>query len=113
MRKLLFLSIGILTTIIAQSQSLRNDTDSIVINHVFSDRINHIDIYAFPRTLTSFDTIFLMNGDTIMIPYENCSGYFVDFKPFSNWMHPCKYCFVNALNNYTIIDAEIHLYVIV
>lgn len=106
MRKLLFLSIGILTTIIAQSQSLRNDTDSIVINHVFSDRINHIDIYAFPRTLTSFDTIFLMNGDTIMIPYENCSGYFVDFKPFSNWMHPCKYCFVNALNNYTIIDAE-------
>jgi hypothetical protein len=88
------------------SQSWRTQADSLVINHIFADKVGHVDIFSFPDILTNNDTIFLVDGDTILIPYTNCNGYFIDLIPSAGWAHPCKYCFVNPSGNYELFSSE-------
>ena len=110
MKKQLFLSICLLMTLTVRSQSWRTEADSLMVNHVLANKVDYVDIYTFPEELTSADTIYSVNGFAIPVPYNNCIGYFVNLMPFANWAHPCKYCFVNASNNYTIVDAEMPPY---
>jgi hypothetical protein len=89
-----------------RSQSWRTNADAFIVNQLFVNNVGHVDIYAFPELLYGSDYVFSIDGDTIQVPYQNCVGYFIDLMPFAHWAHPCKYCFVDASNHYTIIDAE-------
>ena len=106
MKKNLLLALGLLPTLLAHSQSWRTQADSLIINHVFADKVSHVDIFSFPGILTNNDTIFLVDGDTILIPYTNCNGYFIDLMPSAGWAHPCRYCFVNMNCEYTLYCSD-------
>ena len=105
-RTIFIIFFALLLSISMRSQSRRTEADSLIVNHVAADLVGHVDIFAFPELLNSVDTIFLSNGSLVQIPYPNCYGYFIDIQPFANWAHPCKYCFVTASNEYSIIEAE-------
>ena len=106
MKKILITFLCFLLPTTMYSQSWRANADSLIINHVFVDKIDHIDIYAFTDILSNSDTIISADNDTILVPYANCIGYFVNLMPFAHWAHHCQYCFVDAMNNYTIVDSE-------
>lgn len=110
MKNHIILSLCLLMALSVHSQSWRAEADSLMVNHVFADKIGYVDIYTFPEVLTSADTIYLVDGSDIPVPYSNCIGYFINLMPYANWSHPCMYCFVNASNNYTIMDAEMPPY---
>lgn len=90
----------------AFSQTWKANADSLIVKHVASGLIGQSDIFAFPETLTSTDSILLSDGTFIHVPYSNCYAYFFDLIPFANWGHACQYCFVNASLNHTIVQAE-------
>lgn len=96
----------VLLSVIVRAQTWRTNADSLIVNNIFSNEINHVDIYAFPDMLTSNDTIFSIDGDTILVPYQSCFGYFVDLLPYAHWAHPCKYCFVASSLTNTMVSCE-------
>lgn len=104
MKKVLFGFVLTLSVITTQAQNWRYNADSLIVNSVFADVIGHGDIYTFPELLTSNDTIFSIEGDTILVPYTSCYGYFIDLLPYANWAHPCKYCFINESNSYYMVS---------
>lgn len=106
MKRVIILSLCLLMTMAVRSQSLRTNADALIVNQLFVNNVGHVDIYAFPELLSSTDYVCSIDGDTIQVPYQNCVGYFIDLMPFVHWAHPCKYCFVDASNHYTVIDAE-------
>ena len=106
MKRVIILSLCLLLTMAVRSQSWRTNADAFIVNQLFVNNVGHVDIYAFPELLYGSDYVFSIDGDTIQVPYQNCVGYFIDLMPFAHWAHPCKYCFVDASNHYTIIDAE-------
>lgn len=106
MKKIFILSICFLMTMAGYSQLWRTNADSLIVNQMFANDIGHIDIYAFPELLSNTNQIISIDGDTIQVPFHNCVGYFVDLMPFVHWAHPCKYCFVDASNQYILINGE-------
>ncbi len=106
MKKTLLLSTCLLLASFVHSQSWRNQADSLVINHIFADKVSHVDIFAFPEMLSITDTVLLADGSILQVPYSSCYGYFVDNQPFANWSHPCKYCFVDASLNHSMVSRD-------
>lgn len=88
------------------AQSWRANADNLVVNQLFADESSFCDIFVFPQVFSSLDTVLLANGAALQVPYSNCFVYFIDLHPFANWSHPCKYVFVNALLEYSIISAD-------
>lgn len=107
MKKLLLLIFSILISLTMQSQSWRTNADSLIVNQVFVDDVSRIDIFTFSEELTSADSIVLIDGTIIHVPYSNCYGYFIDIMPLANWSHTCKFCFVNASLEQIIITANL------
>ena len=106
MKKTLLLSTCLLLASFLHSQSWRNQADSLVINHIFADKVGRVDIFAFSEMLSIADTIILADGSILQVPYSSCYGYFVDNQPFANWSHPCKYCFVDISMNHTVMAKD-------
>lgn len=106
MKRVIILSLCLLMTMAVRSQSWRTNADALIVNQLFVNNVGYVDIYAFPELLSGTDYVCSIDGDTIQVPYQNCVGYFIDLMPFAHWAHPCKYCFVDASNHYTVIDAE-------
>ena len=106
MKKLVVLSLCLMMTLLARSQSWRSNANALVVNQIFANVVGHGDIYTFPEMLTSTDTVFLADGTFVQVPYSNCYGYFVDPQPFAHWAHSCMYCFVNASYNHVIVSAD-------
>ena len=102
-KRLLFMPLCMLFTLTVHSQSWRDNSDLLVVNQLFENDINSVDIYTFPNMLTAADSIVLADGTTIQVPYSSCYAYFIDLMPTANWSHPCKYCFVNASMGYTMV----------
>ena len=66
------------------------------------------DVYSLDTLINSDDTIWHFDGSFIKSPYNTAWAYFVDDCPFANWVHPCRYIFVNATNgNYQLIYSEL------
>lgn len=90
-----------------EAQINRSQADAIVTNHIFSSDLDDIDIFVFPNLLTSDEAVALADGTEIVVPFQNCYAYFIDLMPFTNWLHPCKYCFVNVNGDHSIIDKYV------
>lgn len=106
MKKTLLLSTCLLLASFVHAQSWRTQADSLVINHIFADKVGSVDIYTFPEMLSITDTILLADGSILQVPYSSCYGYFIDNQPFANWSHPCKYCFVDVSLNHTVVAKD-------
>ncbi|MBQ6305399.1 MAG: T9SS type A sorting domain-containing protein [Bacteroidales bacterium] len=106
LKKLLFLPLCMLFTLTVHSQSWRDNSDLLVVNQLFDNDINSVDIYTFPNMLTTTDSIVLADGTIIQVPYSNCYAYFINLMPMANWSHPCKYCFVNASMGHVMVSAN-------
>ena len=65
MRKTLLLSTCLLLASFVHSQSWRTQADSLVINHIFADKVGRVDIFAFPEMLSIADTILLADGSIL------------------------------------------------
>ena len=91
-------------TIYMNSQITRLDADNIVLNMVNdSTKV----VYSLNESINLGTSVFTANGEEMKNPYDNAYVYFIDDKPYSNWAHPCRYCFVNAANgSYTIENQE-------
>lgn len=106
MKKYTLIIMCLLSINYVEAQINRSQADAIITNQVFSTILDDIDIYVFPNLLTSDDAIILADGTEIAVPYQSCYAYFIDMMPFTNWSHPCKYCFVSVSGNHTIIDKK-------
>ncbi len=107
MKKIVFILLCMCFLSSLYSQSWKSNADYLVVNQLFGNEINHIDVFAFPEILTSTDSIVLLDGTVIQVPYNNCCGYFIDLMPLANWSHECKYCFVNPSMNHTMVSAKL------
>ena len=100
------MSLCLLMTMAVHSQSWRTNADALIVNQLFANNVEHVDIFGLSQELTSSDTIYLEDGSFIQVPFSHCLGYFIDFQPMANWSHPCKYCFVDTSLGYTMISAD-------
>ncbi|MCX6233830.1 MAG: hypothetical protein NT175_03785 [Bacteroidetes bacterium] len=110
MIKLRFLSLLAticLSSLFCRAQFARQQANDLVLNQIFSDQLNMVDVYTSPDIQTSQNNIILYDSSTINIPTAECWVYFIDDLPFANWNHPCKYIFVNTADgSYTIINSN-------
>lgn len=105
MKKIIFIFLGLLITIIANSQVSQDSAQAIMKGHVAN--YNDCDIYVTNNTIGISDTIHLMGSMIIMPPQDSCWLFFVDEMPLANWGHPCKYVFVNiSSGKCDIIEAN-------
>jgi len=111
MKNLLKTSIAFLflatITITVQAQYTRQQAINLVENTILVNDIGSVDVYASLTSRSSSQPIDVFNGVTITCPYSNNWVFFVDDKPFANWMHDCRFIFVDAsTGNYNIVNDD-------
>ena len=105
-KRLLFMPLCMLFTLTVHSQSWRDNSNLLVVNQLFENDINSVDIYTFPNILSASDSIVLDDGTIVQVPYSSCYAYFIDLMPMANWSHPCQICFVNASLGHIMVSAN-------
>ncbi len=113
MKKALLVTIALMA--IMMSVSAQNGTgytkqqaDSLMLRSILASDLESSDVYSLDTLINSDDTIWHFDGSFIKSPYNTAWAYFVDDCPFANWVHPCRYIFVNATNgNYQLIYSEL------
>ena len=92
-----FLTIVVLLTIfVSNAQVSKQQSDNIVIETIMNDTTKVA--YGLNGIITRMQSIFTADGIEINNPYDNAYAYYIDDMPSANWAHPCRYCFVNAVN---------------
>ena len=90
-----------------QAQYTRQQAINLVENTILQTDIGSVDVYASLTSRTSSQPIDVFNNETITCTYANNWVFFVDDKPFANWMHDCRYIFVDAsTGNYNIVNDD-------
>jgi len=113
MKKELLITIAmmaIMLTVSAQNGNgyTKQQADNMVLNTLLISDLESSDVYSLDTLISMNDTIWHFDGSFIRSPYNMAWAYFVDDCPFANWVHPCRYIFVNATNgNYQLIYSEL------
>lgn len=113
MKKVLLIAIAmiaIMVTVTAQNGTVytKQQADNLVLNTLLISDLESSDVYSFDTLICQHDTIWHFDGSFIKSPYNTAWAYFVDDYPFANWVHPCRYIFVNTTNgNYQLINSEL------
>ena len=113
MKKVLLIAIAmiaIMVTVTAQNGTVytKQQADNLVLNTLLISDLESSDVYSLDTLISKNDTIWHFDGSFIKSPYNTAWAYFVDDCPFANWVHPCRYIFVNATNgNYQLINSEL------
>lgn len=101
---LFFLINGLLMAQFSKQQA----TDLVVNNLIAADTVN-VDIFSLDSLQIIQDSIVLYGGEKISCPYNENWVYFIDDIPAANWVHSCRYLFVNAeTGEDTTIEAKIY-----
>lgn len=113
MKKELLITIAMMAfmlTVSAQNGNgyTKQQADNMVLNTLLISDLESSDVYSLDTLISMNDTIWHFDGSFIKSPYNMAWAYFVDDCPFANWVHPCRYIFVNATNgNYQLIYSEL------
>lgn len=113
MKKVLLITIAMMAIIVSVSAQngtgyTKKQADNLVLNTLLISDLESSDVYSLDTLISKNDTIWHFDGSFIKSPYNTAWAYFVDDCPFANWVHPCRYIFVNATNgNYLLINSEL------
>src|SRR5665647_588779 len=93
----------------AQNAITRDEAYSIVKQKVHIDmQNNNVEV---SKQIIPPNTVIPCMQDSITSPACNSWFFFIDFYPYNNWGHPCKYVFVKAIDkSLTIIDGSRNVY---
>jgi hypothetical protein len=105
--RLIALSVFGLVACIAHGQVTKPQADDLVLNQLLQNQLSKVDVYSLPVVRSSQNSIVLFDNSIIELPYSECWVYFVDDLPPANWVHNCRYIFVNSADgNNTIINSQ-------
>lgn len=113
MKKVLLITIAMMAIMVSVSAQngtsyTKKQADNMVLNTLLISDLESSDVYSLDTLISKNDTIWHFDGSFIKSPYNTAWAYFVDDCPFANWVHPCRYIFVNATNgNYQLINSEL------
>lgn len=113
MRKNVFvimsLLVILLTYVFAQNTITRDKAYSIVKQKIYINmQKNNVGV---SKQIISPNTIIPSMQDSITSPAWNSWFFFIDYYPYDNWGHPCKYVFVNSIDtSLIIIDGSRNVY---
>lgn len=113
MKKVLLITIAMMAIMVSVSAQngtgyTKKQADNLVLNTLLISDLESSDVYSLDTLISKNDTIWHFDGGFIKSPYNTAWAYFVDDCPFANWVHPCRYIFVNATNgNYQLINSEL------
>lgn len=113
MKKVLLITIAMMAIMVSVSAQngtsyTKKQADNMVLNTLLISDLESSDVYSLDTLISKNDTIWHFDGSFIKSPYNTAWAYFVDDCPFANWVHPCRYIFVNATNgNYQMINSEL------
>ncbi len=100
----------LLFTFGVKAQITREQADSIVLNQLYVNNIDHIDIYSFEDMLSSNDEIQLLDGSSVYVPYSTCWTYVINNAPMETWHDSLTFCFLDALTgNHSLFMTDIPL----
>jgi hypothetical protein len=104
LRKIVLIVLAMLFSGITFSQLSRPQAIEMVLNTLLQNDIGKIDVYASINNRLSSQPVDIFNNETLDCPYSVNWVFFVDDNPFANWMHECRYLFVDTVTgNYQII----------
>jgi hypothetical protein len=97
------------TYVFAQNAITRNKAYRIVKQKVHIDmQKNNVGV---SKQIIPPNTVIPSMLDSITSPAWNSWFFFIDYYPYNNWGHPCKYVFVNAIDrSLIIIDGSRNVY---
>ena len=113
MKKVLLIAIAMMTTLVTASAQngtgcTKQQADNMVLNTLLVSDLASSDVYCLDTLIGKSDTLWYFDGSFIHPPYNTSWVYFVDDCPYANWVHPCRYIFVNATNgNYQLVYSEL------
>ena len=110
MKKFTIMLVCLLFTFGVKAQITREQADSIVLNQLYVNNIDHIDIYSFEDMLSSNDEIQLLDGSSVYVPYSTCWTYVINNAPMETWHDSLTFCFLDALTgNHSLFMTDIPL----
>jgi len=91
------------SALVAQNQVKIDKQESwqIIKEQVLKSNYKDVDIYVSKNILSAKEELEKIRK--VNSPSYSCFFFFIDEKPYANWAHPCKYCFVNIITG----DVEI------
>ena len=91
------------SALVAQNQVKIDKQESwqIIKEQVLKYNYKDVDIYVSKNILSAKEELEKIRK--VNSPSYSCFFFFIDEKPYANWAHPCKYCFVNTITG----DVEI------
>jgi thiol-disulfide isomerase/thioredoxin len=94
---------------ISKGQFSRDQAKALVLDQILVADTGHINVYSSYDTISSEDSLVLIDNRKITLPYAYNWVFLSDDDPFAYWCHPCRYVIVNSSNgDYTIDSADIY-----
>lgn len=92
------------TSLIVSAQLSKSEADDLMLNIINNDTT--IVVYGMNEFVGNGFSVMTAEGNEIRNPYDNSYVYFIDDVPAANWVHPCRYCFINKENGLYKIENE-------
>lgn len=103
------MAVALTVALTTTAQFTREQAINLALNQILLNDLDHIDVYASFEVETGPGEILLGDQTLLILPYMSNWVFFVDDHPFANWLHDCRYIFVNEENGeYIIIDKMIY-----
>ena len=105
--KLLLSAMLLSSALIVNAQLSKADADKLVLNTIINDTTK--TVYTLNEPLSHGESVMTAEGVDLQNPYNNSFVYFIDDMPLANWVHPCRYIFINIEDSsYTIEEEDIY-----
>lgn len=92
------------TSFIGKAQLSKADADNLVLNTIINDTTKIV--YALNEPLGRSESVMTAVGADLQNPYSTSFVYFIDDMPSANWVHPCRYIFINIDDGSFTIETD-------
>jgi parallel beta-helix repeat protein len=83
-----------------------SEASNIVMNNVVAEDEGYANVYVYPYVVNGFIQTL---SHPLNLPYDNNWVFFIDDNVFADWIHLCRYVFVNVENGvYQIVNEYIY-----